>query len=77
MMVTAMLFLPSFLFLGLLVHAQSPIPLGDFPLAVKTPYLHSWILNNSTAPEHIWPNIFSQNKASNSFYMKSPKIHPC
>jgi hypothetical protein len=55
-------FLLSF---GLLAHAQSQSVLGDLPLAVKTPYLHSWIQSNSLkAPEQVWPNLFTQNKVS-------------
>lgn len=76
MMVTAMLFLSSFLSFGLLAYAQLPSSPGGFPLAVKTPYLHSWIFdNNQTAPEQIWPTVFTQNKVSDYFYAKSPKFH--
>ncbi|KAF7783397.1 hypothetical protein Agabi119p4_1421 [Agaricus bisporus var. burnettii] len=56
-----MLFLYFFLPFGLLAYAQSPGSLGDFPLAVKTPYLHAWIQNtNGNAPQHVWPQLFTQ-----------------
>ncbi|KAF7783395.1 hypothetical protein Agabi119p4_1419 [Agaricus bisporus var. burnettii] len=45
-----MLFLYFFLSFGLQAYAQSPGSLGDFPLAVKTPYLHAWARN---ANQHI------------------------
>ncbi|KAF7783398.1 hypothetical protein Agabi119p4_1422 [Agaricus bisporus var. burnettii] len=56
-----MLFFYFFLSFGLQAYAQSPGSLGDFPLAVKTPYLHTWIQNtNRNAPQQEWPQLFTQ-----------------
>ncbi|EKM77069.1 hypothetical protein AGABI1DRAFT_108435 [Agaricus bisporus var. burnettii JB137-S8] len=56
-----MLILYFFLSFGLLAYAQSPGSLGDFPLAVKTPYLHAWVRNaNGNAPQQEWPQLFTQ-----------------
>lgn len=64
-----MFFLCFLLSFGLLAYAQSPIPLGNLPLAVKTPYLHSWAQStNLKAPEQVWPNLFTQNKVSHALY---------
>ncbi|XP_006457506.1 hypothetical protein AGABI2DRAFT_123370 [Agaricus bisporus var. bisporus H97] len=56
-----MLLLYFFLSFGLQAYAQSPGSLGNFPLAVKTPYLHTWIQNtNRNAPQQEWPQLFTQ-----------------
>ncbi|KAF7783408.1 hypothetical protein Agabi119p4_1432 [Agaricus bisporus var. burnettii] len=57
-----MLFPCFFFSFGLLAYAQTRSSLGNFPLAVKTPYLHAWIPENTdrNAPQHAWPRLFTQ-----------------
>ncbi|EKM77075.1 hypothetical protein AGABI1DRAFT_130801 [Agaricus bisporus var. burnettii JB137-S8] len=60
---SSMLFLLLPVVFGQLLYAQSHTLLGNFPFAVKTPYLHDWILNsNGEAPNKAWPNIFSRRR---------------
>ncbi|XP_006457508.1 hypothetical protein AGABI2DRAFT_181692 [Agaricus bisporus var. bisporus H97] len=49
---------------------QRSVMSRNFPFAVKTPYLHGWILNNNgEAPNQEWPNIFSRRREAASSAM--------
>jgi hypothetical protein len=58
----SLLFLLPF---ALISYALPADLLGNFPLAVKTPYLHSWIASRSqTAPVRVWSSLYTNVKVS-------------